>query len=134
MLRKPLRNVLMTTEKGVLVRKFIVIIGLLAIVASAAAIAGTGKQEEVANKIKAELKKIDARVKLTPDQKTQIKTLLGEQATKVDAIYAEIEPEVTAVREEYRGKIRGVLTPEQQTEWDKIKGEYKDAWTGKGKP
>jgi Spy/CpxP family protein refolding chaperone len=49
----------------------------------------------------------------------------------VDALYAEIEPREDAIRTEYRGKIREVLTPEQQAEWDKIKGEYRQKWNGK---
>ena len=30
-----------------------------------------------------------------------------------------------ALDKEYRGKLRDVLTPAQQTEWDKIKAEYR---------
>jgi hypothetical protein len=113
-------------------RRFIVTLGLVALVASAVALAGEGgKRQDAENKIRAELKKIDARLKLTPEQKTQVTSLLGEQDTKLDALYAEIEPRETAIITEYRGKIRGVLTPTQQTEWDKIKGEYKAKWEGK---
>ena len=114
-------------------RRFIVMFGLLALVVSAAAVAetGKGKRDEMAGKMKAEMKKIDARLKLTEDQKTQVKALLGEQAEKLDALYAEYEPRETAIVTEYRQKVRNVLTPEQQTEWDKIKGEYKEKWQGK---
>ena len=115
-------------------RRLIVLLGVVALVVSAAAVADQmsgGKQAEVANKVKAELNKIDARLKLTPDQKTQVKTLLVEQSDKMDALYAEIEPRAQAIHTEYRGKIRGVLTPAQQAEWDKIKGEYKEKWNGK---
>ena len=111
-------------------RRFIVIIGVLAIVASATALASGGKQQEVASKIRAELNKIDARLKLSADQKSQVRTLLTEQSDKLDELYAEIEPKETAIRDEYRGKIRDVLTPAQQAEWDKIKGEYREKWTG----
>ena len=113
-------------------RRYIVILGLIAFVAAGTALAGSGgKRAEVGNKVQAELNKIDARLKLNTDQKTQVKTLLGEQSEKLDALYAEIEPRETAIRTEYRGKIREVLTPTQQAEWDKIKGEYKEKWTGK---
>ena len=114
-------------------RRLIVVVGLLGLIASAVAVAQSGKQAEVAGKIKAELKQIDARLKLTPEQKTQVKTLLVEQSDKMDALYAEIEPRATAIHDEYRGKIRGVLTPAQQAEWDKIKSEYKEKWTGNKK-
>ena len=112
-------------------RKYVGIVALLVVVASAVAFAGGGKREETANRVRAELKKIDARLNLTADQKTQIRTMLDEQSNKLDALYAEIEPREDAIRTEYRGKIRQVLTPAQQTEWDKIKGEYRQKWNGK---
>jgi Spy/CpxP family protein refolding chaperone len=119
-------------ERSFAMRRFIVILGLIAFVAAGTALAGSGgKRQELGNKVQAELNKIDARLKLNPDQKTQIKTLLGEQSDKLDALYAEIEPRETAIKTEYRGKIRQVLTAEQQAEWDKIKGEYKEKWSGK---
>jgi len=112
-------------------RKLIAVTLLLTVVVSAAAFAGGGKQEQVAKKFKSELKQIDSRLKLTEEQKTQIKTLLGERADKMDALYKEIEPREEAIRTEYRTKVRDVLTPAQQAEWDKMKGEYKEKWTGK---
>jgi Spy/CpxP family protein refolding chaperone len=112
-------------------RRLISILGLVAFVAAAVAFADSGKGQQVADQIKAEFKKIDARLKLTPDQKTQVKTMLSEEAGKLDELYKEIEPRETAIRTEYREKIRGVLTPTQQAEWDKIKTEYKDKWHGK---
>ena len=69
---------------------------------------------DMAAKVKAELQKIDARLKLTPDQKVKMKGILEEKFDKMDAL-----------DKEYRGKLREVLTPAQQTEWDKIKAEYK---------
>ena len=114
-------------------RRFVVLLALVALVVSGIALAGNGKRDDVANKVRAELKKIDARLKLTPDQKTQVSTLLTEQSDKMDALYAEIEPREDALRSEYKQKIRSVLTPTQQAEWDKIKSEYKQKWEGKGK-
>ena len=112
-------------------RRFVAVAALLVFVVSAAAFAGGGKREEVGNKVRAELKKIDARLKLTSEQRTQIRGLLEQQSDKMDALYAEIEPREDAIRTETRGKIRAVLTPQQQAEWDKIKGEYKQKWNGK---
>ena len=116
-------------------RKLVVILGVLALVVSVVALAdNAGKHEEVAGKVKAELAKIDARLKLSPEQKTQVRTFLGEESNKLDALYKEIEPRETALHNEYKGKIRGVLTPTQQAEWDKIKGEYQAKWSGKPAP
>jgi hypothetical protein len=69
---------------------------------------------DMAARVKAELKKIDARLKLSPDQKDKLKGMLEEKWTKMDAL-----------DKEYRAKMRDVLTPAQQTEWDKIKSEYR---------
>ena len=69
---------------------------------------------EVAARVKAELKKIDARLKLTPDQKEKLRGLLEESWAKMDAL-----------DKEYRAKMRDVLTTDQQKEWDKIKSEYR---------
>jgi hypothetical protein len=68
----------------------------------------------MAAKVKAELQKIDARLKLSPDQKEKMKGILEEKFDKQDAL-----------DKEYRAKLRDVMTPAQQTEWDKIKSEYK---------
>jgi len=114
-------------------RKVVLMVGVLALVVSVAALAAEtgGKKHEVASKLDAELKKIDARLKLSDDQKTRVRSLLAEQDGKLDALYKEIEPREKAVMQEYRGKIRGVLTPTQQAEWDKIKSEYRAKWNGK---
>ena len=76
---------------------------------------------DLAARVKAELKKIDARLKLTPDQKDKLKGMIEEKWSKMDALDTE-----------YRAKMRDVLTPAQQTEWDKIKSEYR-AKMGKAK-
>jgi hypothetical protein len=81
---------------------------------ASAAFAQAATPEQVAARVKAELQKIDARLKLTPDQKTKLKGILEEKFDKMDAL-----------DKEYRAKMRDVLTPAQQTEWDKIKSEYK---------
>jgi Spy/CpxP family protein refolding chaperone len=82
--------------------------------------------QTAAEKVKAEFAKIQERLKLTDDQKTQLKKLLAEEVNKLDAIYKEYEPKEDAVVKEYKSKMRAVLTPEQQAEWDKIKKEYSD--------
>jgi hypothetical protein len=47
---------------------------------------------EVAARVKAELKKIDARLKLSPDQKEKLRGLLEESWTKMDALDKEYRP------------------------------------------
>jgi Spy/CpxP family protein refolding chaperone len=82
--------------------------------ALSAGVAYADAQADMAAKVQAELKKIDARLKLTPDQKDKLKGLIQERWDKADAL-----------DKEYRAKMRDVLTPAQQTEWDKIKSEHK---------
>ena len=84
------------------------------------AVARADQAADMAARVKAELKKIDARLKLTPDQKDKLKGMLEEKWSKMDAL-----------DQEYRAKMRDVLTPAQQTEWDKIKSEYRAKMKGK---
>ncbi|HET9157131.1 MAG TPA: hypothetical protein VFN91_10725, partial [Myxococcaceae bacterium] len=83
-------------------------------------VAYADEMADMAAKVKAELKKIDARLKLSPDQKDKLKGMLEEKWSKMDAL-----------DQEYRAKMRDVLTPAQQTEWDKIKSEYRAKMKGK---
>lgn len=84
--------------------------------AAALSVGGARADEAAATaaRVKAELQKIDARLKLTPDQKDKMRGILQEKFDKEDAL-----------DKEYRAKLRDVLTPAQQTEWDKIKSEYR---------
>jgi Zn-dependent oligopeptidase len=75
-------------------------------------------------KIAAELKKIDARMKLTPEQKTQLKGIIEEEDTKLTALDKEYDAKEAVIIDDMRGKMKATLTPEQQKEWAKIKEEY----------
>ena len=88
--------------------------------------AQTATAQTAAEKVQAEFAKIKERLKLTPEQQTQLKSIVSEGIGKLDAIYKEYEPREAAVMKEYRGKMRAVLTPEQQAEWDTIKKEYNE--------
>ena len=76
---------------------------------------------EMAEWVKAELSKISKELNLTPDQNTQIKTLLTEENEKLEPIRKEYEHKTQTIREEYRGKMRAVLSPEQQKQFDMMK-------------
>jgi len=78
---------------------------------------------EVAEKVKAELAKIDKELQLTADQKAQFKTIITERMEKTQELYKEIEPKLQTIKEESRGKMRAVLTPEQLAKWEKMKTE-----------
>jgi Spy/CpxP family protein refolding chaperone len=67
---------------------------------------------QVQANVKSELAKIAKELNLTAEQKDKIKSILTDEHEKI-----------MSIREDYRGKMRDVLTPEQQTKWDKMKAE-----------
>jgi hypothetical protein len=78
------------------------------------------------------------RLGLSDAQKQQLRPLVEEHVAKARAIRdkypAESSPdqkrqmyeEMHAVREEYDGKVRAVLTEEQRQEWEKMRSERRD--------
>ena len=76
---------------------------------------------EVAEKVRAELMKIDKELQLTEEQVAQLKAILTDEKVKLQAAYSKIEPEVLAIQSESRGKMRDVLTPDQKKKWDNMK-------------
>jgi len=73
-----------------------------------------------------------ARLKLTPEQEPKLRALLEEESGKIRAMQAkygadnsyatktERARDLRAIRDDFRGKLKGLLTPEQMTEWDKM--------------
>ena len=82
--------------------------------------------DEFEARVRGELKKIKARLKLTPDQETQLRSLMVEEVDRMDALAFRYEGEARQLLTDSRAKMRSVLTPAQQTEWDKIKVEYQE--------
>jgi len=76
-----------------------------------------------------ELAAAKARLKLTPEQEVQLKDLLVEQGGKLkqirasDASRAEKLQQAKAVRQSFRERLTTILSPEQLTEWDRIRDE-----------
>jgi|WetSurSiteA1Bulk_404760.scaffolds.fasta_scaffold105395_1 Spy/CpxP family protein refolding chaperone len=76
---------------------------------------------EVVERVKAQLAKYDKELQLTADQKAQVKTILTDQMEKLEPVRKEYEHKTQAIKTETRGKLRGILTPEQRTKLDKMK-------------
>lgn len=76
---------------------------------------------EVAEKVRAELTKIDKELQLTQDQKVQLKAILTDEKEKLQVAYSKIEPEVKTIQAESHAKMRAVLTPDQKKKWDNMK-------------
>ena len=83
------------------------------------------------------LKRFDARLHLTPDQEKEVAAILAQKRGKIDALRSEIRPKFEAIRKTTRAEIRQILTPEQQTkfdkmsaEWEERAGKFRNRWEG----
>jgi predicted component of type VI protein secretion system len=73
-------------------------IGCAVALSASAAFAQTATPELIAARVKAELQKIDPRLKLTPDQKTKLKGILEEKFDKLGFVAAlELNPQKARV-------------------------------------
>ena len=86
------------------------------------------------------LKRFDAKLSLTPDQEEHLARILEQKRGKIDALRREIRPKFEEIRKTTRVEIRQILTPEQQTkfdkmsaEWEERAGKFRNRWEG-GKP
>jgi hypothetical protein len=109
-------------------------LGLCAFAALSLAIPALA-QDEAAAPLHESLGAAKGRLNLTPQQEAQLAPLMKEEADKLRAIREKygLSPspderrakyEAAAdVRRNFRAKLNGVLTPEQLTEWDKMRAE-----------
>ena len=65
-------------------------------------------------------------LKLTPEQRTQVNTVIQTSHEKLDTIFAKTRPEVDAVRQATRVQIRQLLTSDQQGVFDKIDAKIQE--------
>ena len=86
------------------------------------------------------LKRFDAKLNLTPDQEERLAAILEQKRGKIDALRSEMRPKFEEIRKTTRVEIRQILTPEQQTkfdkmsaEWEERAGKFRNRWEG-GKP
>jgi Spy/CpxP family protein refolding chaperone len=57
-------------------------------------------------------------LQLTPDQQTQLASIIDDTRSKWSALYAPLDPQREEIRKEGRAHIRAILTPEQQVKFD----------------
>ena len=111
--------------------KQVIVAFLLGAVIEAVAMAGPwcgprshrqwGKSEDIQKKM---LERFDSKLSLTADQRQQVATILEGKRTKIDALRAEMRPKFEEIRNATRAEIRQLLTPEQQTKFDKMTAEF----------
>jgi hypothetical protein len=92
-------------------------------------------QDEAAAPLHESLGAAKGRLSLTPQQEAQLAPIMKEEADKLRAIREKygLSPspeqrrakyeEAADVRRDFRAKVTGVLTPQQLTEWDKMRAE-----------
>src|SRR5262245_19067986 len=89
--------------------------------------------------IEARLAQAKARLNLTPEQETQLRALFREEGEKLRAVQAKYvtddslatrsakAKEARGIREDFRARLKSILTPEQMAEWDKMAEEARAA-------
>ncbi|HLG18054.1 MAG TPA: hypothetical protein VJH03_26670 [Blastocatellia bacterium] len=66
------------------------------------------------------LKKMTDELALAPEQREQIGAVLDETFSRYSEIRKEMEPRMTAVRQQGREKIRAILTPQQVPKFEEM--------------
>lgn len=69
------------------------------------------------------MEEMKTRLKLTPDQVTQLSAILDETRSRVRSTRESIEPEIRKIREEQQEKVHHILSAEQRPEYDQMRKE-----------
>ena len=64
--------------------------------------------------------KLGHEVELTPDQQKQVGAILDQAQTEYKAMHAVMDPQVEAVRQKTRDKIRGLLSEDQKPKFEEF--------------
>ena len=72
------------------------------------------------------LKRFDRKLNLSSDQEERLALILEQKRGKIDALRKEIRPKFEEIRNMTRTEIRQILTPEQQTKFDKMSAEWEE--------
>lgn len=59
-------------------------------------------------------------LQLTPDQQTQIASIIDATRSQVHALYVPVDAQHEQLRQQGRAKIRAILTSDQQTKFDAL--------------
>ena len=69
---------------------------------------------------------LQSRLKLTPDQMQKLNIILDESQAQVIAVHAQMDPQLDAVRQNQITRMKLMLSPDQQSEYDKWRQERID--------
>jgi Spy/CpxP family protein refolding chaperone len=82
--------------------------------------AATKNPEEFRKKIIAEYQ---SRLKLTDDQVAKLNAIMDETRSRVEETRQKLKPAYQKIHEEQSEKVRALLSPDQQIEYDKMRKE-----------
>lgn len=69
------------------------------------------------------MEEMKTRLKLTPDQVTQLSAILDETRSRVRSTRESIEPEIRKIRDEQQEKVHHILSTDQRPEYDQMRKE-----------
>lgn len=69
------------------------------------------------------LERFSQKLKLTPDQRSQVSAIFDASRAKMEALRAEFRPKFEAIRADTQTQIRALLTPDQQKTFDTMQAE-----------
>ena len=116
------------------------ILGVLLIFVFGMIVGGAGASADIAQKIRAVLtggpeavvkevvKRLDAELKLDPEQKRMLQGIADETHIKLRQSRAKIQPEVDRTLGEAEGRVRAILYPNQIEKFDKLLHKGGDKW------
>lgn len=70
------------------------------------------------------LTRLDARLHLSPEQRTQVEMILTKARRQVASLQVEVRPRFQEVRDATRKEIGQVLTPDQRQQFDRIQARW----------
>jgi Spy/CpxP family protein refolding chaperone len=106
-----------------------------ALTLASAALAQQAAPPKSSPAIEGRLTQAKARLNLTPEQEQQLRALFHEEGEKLRAMQAKYgtddssatrsakAKEARGIREDFRARLRSILSPEQMAEWDKMAEE-----------
>ena len=72
------------------------------------------------------LERLNSKLSLTPEQRTQVAAILDGKREKIQALRAQIRPQFKEIRASTSAEIRRILTPEQQKKFDVMNAKWEE--------
>jgi len=73
-------------------------------------------------------RQMGGQLKLTPEQRDQIATIIGDTRQRLQQARAQSEPQVREAFQDMTRRIRDTLTPEQRQQFDRLTTERREHW------